>query len=88
MEVTRRSVRNTLTRTTGFLKTETSHSAQPYQGCSFGMLRTSLPALMAFLGPESATLRDREAVVAGAPHDFPGRVGVNIDGFAGRYLPP
>lgn len=29
-------IRNILTRTTGFLKTVTSHSAQPYRGCSFG----------------------------------------------------
>lgn len=29
-------VRSILTRTTGFLKTVTSHSLQPYRGCSFG----------------------------------------------------
>jgi len=29
-------VQNVLTRTTGFLKTVTSHSLQPYRGCSFG----------------------------------------------------
>ena len=30
------TVRNVLTRTSGFLKTITSHSLQPYRGCSFG----------------------------------------------------
>ena len=29
-------VRNVLTRTTGFLRTVTSHSLQPYRGCTFG----------------------------------------------------
>ncbi len=36
MEVTEATVRNILTRTTGYLKTVTSHSLQPYRGCSFG----------------------------------------------------
>ncbi len=36
MEVVLREVGNVLTRTTGFLKTVTSHSLQPYRGCSFG----------------------------------------------------
>ena len=36
MEVTLGEVGNVLTRTTGFLKTVTSHSLQPYRGCSFG----------------------------------------------------
>ncbi len=30
------TVRNILTRTTGYLRTVTSHSAQPYRGCAFG----------------------------------------------------
>jgi DNA repair photolyase len=30
------TVRNILTRTTGFLQTVTSHSLQPYRGCTFG----------------------------------------------------
>ncbi len=36
MDLSITQVRNILTRTTGFLKTVTSHSAQPYRGCSFG----------------------------------------------------
>ncbi len=36
MEVILRDVGNVLTRTTGFLKTVTSHSLQPYRGCTFG----------------------------------------------------
>lgn len=36
MEITRTAVRNILTRTSGYLKTVTSHSLQPYRGCSFG----------------------------------------------------
>ena len=36
MQVTLREVGNVLTRTTGFLKTVTSHSLQPYRGCAFG----------------------------------------------------
>jgi len=36
MEVTKTTNRNVLTRTSGYLKTVTSHSLQPYRGCSFG----------------------------------------------------
>lgn len=36
MEVSQTQVRSILTRTTGFLETITSHSAQPYRGCAFG----------------------------------------------------
>ena len=36
MQVTLREVGNVLTRTTGFLKNVTSHSLQPYRGCTFG----------------------------------------------------
>ena len=36
MQVTLREIGNVLTRTTGFLKTVTSHSLQPYSGCTFG----------------------------------------------------
>lgn len=36
MNVERVSVRSILTRTSGFLASVTSHSAQPYRGCSFG----------------------------------------------------
>lgn len=36
MRVTVTEVRNILTRTSGFLRTVTSHSLQPYRGCAFG----------------------------------------------------
>lgn len=36
MKLERVTVRSILTRTSGFLATVTSHSAQPYRGCSFG----------------------------------------------------
>lgn len=36
VRLTTASVRSILTRTSGFLKTVTSHSAQPYRGCTYG----------------------------------------------------
>lgn len=36
MDVSVTTIRNVLTRTTGFLHTVSSHSVQPYRGCSFG----------------------------------------------------
>jgi DNA repair photolyase len=48
--------------------------------------RTLLPAAMANLDPESVTLDYRDRIVDVARREFRGRVGVNIDGFAGRYL--
>ena len=36
MKITETSIRNILTRTSGFLETVASHSLQPYAGCSFG----------------------------------------------------
>ena len=36
MKCTTASIRNVLTRTTGYLKTVSSHSLQPYRGCTFG----------------------------------------------------
>lgn len=36
MEIRTADVRNVLTRTSGFLKTVTSHSLQPYRGCALG----------------------------------------------------
>ncbi len=36
LTLTHTTVRNILTRTTGYLRTVTSHSVQPYRGCSFG----------------------------------------------------
>lgn len=49
-------------------------------------LATPLPAAMAALDPESVTLAYRDRMVEAARRHLPGRVGVNIDGFAGRYL--
>lgn len=47
--------------------------------------RTPLPAAMAAVDPASTTLEYRERMVEIACRYLPGRVGVNIDGFAGRY---
>lgn len=49
-------------------------------------LRTSLPQAIAAIDAEAITLsyRDRMSVIA--RQYLPGRVGINIDGFAGRYL--
>ncbi|MGQ0635915.1 MAG: hypothetical protein ACT4QC_14985 [Planctomycetaceae bacterium] len=46
---------------------------------------TPLPAAMAAIDPESVTLRYRDRMVAVAQRHFPGRVGVNVAGFAGKY---
>lgn len=48
-------------------------------------LRTPLPAAMAALDPRSVSLAYRDEMVACARRIMPGRVGVNIAGFAGRY---
>jgi len=49
-------------------------------------LRTPLPAAMQQLAPESLDLAYRDRMVEVARRHLPGRVGVNVDGFAGRYL--
>lgn len=36
VQITETTVKNILTRTTGYLRTVTSHSLQPYRGCTFG----------------------------------------------------
>lgn len=48
--------------------------------------RTPLPEAMFAVDAASTTLDYRDRIVAIARRHFPGRVGVNIDGFAGRYL--
>ena len=48
-------------------------------------LRTPLPEAMRRIAPQSLTLEYRERMAAIARRYLPGRVGVNIDGFAGRY---
>jgi DNA repair photolyase len=48
-------------------------------------LRTGLPTAMAAVSAESVTLEYRERIVEIARRYFPGAVGVNIDGFAGRF---
>ncbi len=47
--------------------------------------RTPLPDAMRAVDPESVTLAYRERMVAVARRHLPGRVGVNISGFAGHY---
>ena len=48
--------------------------------------RTSLPAAMAAVDPDSVGLGYRDRMVRVAERHLSGRVGINIDGFAGRYL--
>ena len=48
--------------------------------------RTSLPQAMAAVDADSVGLAYRDRMVAVAQRHLPGRVGINIDGFAGRYL--
>ncbi len=48
-------------------------------------LQTPLPDALRALDPESVTLAYRDRIVDVARRHLPGRVGVNIDGFAGRY---
>ena len=48
--------------------------------------RTRLPDAMALVDPESTSLAYRDRIVEIASEIMPGRVGVSIDGFAGRYL--
>jgi len=50
-------------------------------------LRTALPAAMAAVDPTSVALDYRDRMTAIARDVMPGRVGVGIDGFAGRLLP-
>lgn len=49
-------------------------------------LRTPLPAAMARLDPESTSPAYRDRMVRIAQVYLPGRVGVGVDGFAGRFL--
>ncbi|MCB1037486.1 MAG: hypothetical protein KDD47_26885 [Acidobacteria bacterium] len=49
--------------------------------------RTLLPEAMAKIDPGSVEVSYRERMVEVARRHLPGRVGVHIDGFAGRYLP-
>ncbi len=49
--------------------------------------RTPLPAAMRQINLDSIDLAYRERMIAIARRYLPNGVGVNIDGFAGRYLP-
>lgn len=51
-------------------------------------LRTPLPEAMAAVDPASVHIAYREEIVGIAKRRMPGRVGVGIDGFAGRLLIP
>lgn len=48
-------------------------------------IRTALPAAMAAIDPRSTMLAYRDEIVAVAEQVMPGRVGLSIDGFAGRF---
>ena len=49
--------------------------------------RTALPQAMEAVHPRSVTLEYRDEIVQIALKHLPGRVGVSVDGFAGRLLP-
>ena len=49
--------------------------------------RTVLPKQLVKLAPEAVTLDYRDKILGIAQEHFPGRVGCNIKGFAGHYLP-
>ena len=49
--------------------------------------RTALPAQIAELAPEAVRLDYRDAIAEIAREFLPGRVGINIAGFAGRFEP-
>jgi DNA repair photolyase len=49
--------------------------------------RTPLPAAMAAVHDGSVTLAYRDEMAAVAERYFPGRVGLGVDGFAGRFRP-
>lgn len=49
--------------------------------------RTALPAAMERIDPDATGLPYRDRLVEIAQQHLPGRVGVSIDGFAGRFLP-
>ena len=49
--------------------------------------QTALPEAMSRVDPDSVALEYRDRMVEAARRAMPGRVGVHIDGFAGRYLP-
>jgi len=51
-------------------------------------LRTPLPEAMAAVHPASVHIAYREEIVSIAQRRMPGRVGVGMDGFAGRLLVP
>ena len=50
-------------------------------------LRTALPTAMAAVDPASTSPAYRERMIEAARAVMPGRVGVSVDGFAGRLLP-
>ena len=49
-------------------------------------LKTALPKAMALIDPASTSLQYRDRMVSIAQEVMPGRVGVSVDGFAGRFL--
>lgn len=49
-------------------------------------LKTALPEAMARIDPDSTALQYLDRMVAIAQEVMPGRVGVSVDGFAGRFL--
>lgn len=95
-------VRSVLTRTRGFLRTACSPTLQLSQGCSCGSalcdvgcdvgrngrLAAFLSGAMASVEAACTDLAYRDRMVDIARRRLPGRVGVSVDGFAGRFLLP
>ena len=57
------------------------------EGCDAWYVLSPVPNLQAGIDWASEGERYRDRIVELARRRFPGRVGVGIDGFAGRYLP-
>lgn len=57
LQLTHTTIRNILTRTFGYLKTVTSHSLQPYRGCTFG---NSLCGVGCYVRHNGHVLKGRE----------------------------
>jgi DNA repair photolyase len=51
-------------------------------------MKTALPDAMSAVDPHSIDLEYRDQMIGIAQEIMPGRVGVNVDGFAGCFLPP
>ena len=85
LQVTETEVKQVLTRTSGYLKTITSHSLQPYRGCSYGRPLCGVACHVAHdrwltRGEPGGSFREyRDRMVEVAERAMPGRVGVSVE---------